>query len=149
MGACISWCRRHQGLTIFALIMGKRDEGPKWVEMPSVSNEAFGKLEPGENYHDLGLKYPDAPVPRDNRDIIVHRAQLNDISGVSQLMDWVSEGDIAIVEMTEMMDRDMELKLSVGRIQDFIETDLRGQLVRLGNSRLLLLPPTFSSRLLK
>ncbi|MBE45197.1 MAG: hypothetical protein CMB02_00865 [Euryarchaeota archaeon] len=149
MGACISWCRRHQGLTISALIMGKRDEGPKWVEMPSVSNEAFGKLEPGENYHDLGLKYPDAPVPRDNRDIIVHRAQLNDISGVSQLMDWVSEGDIAIVEMTEMMDRDMELKLSVGRIQDFIEADLRGQLVRLGNSRLLLLPPTFSSRLLE
>jgi len=129
--------------------MGKRDEGPKWVEMPSISNEAFGKLEPGENYHDLGLKYPDAPVPRDNRDIIVHRAQLNDISGVSQLMDWVSEGDIAIVEMTEMMDRDMELKLSVGRIQDFIEADLRGQLVRLGNSRLLLLPPTFSSRLLE
>ena len=129
--------------------MGKRDEGPKWVEMPSVSNEVFGKLEPGENYHDLGLKYPDAPVPRDNRDIIVHRAQLNDISGVSQLMDWVSEGDIAIVEMTEMMDRDMELKLSVGRIQDFIETDLRGQLVRLGNSRLLLLPPTFSSKLLE
>lgn len=149
MGACISWCRRHQGLTISALIMGKRDEGPKWVEMPSISNEAFGKLEPGENYHDLGLKYPDAPVPRDNRDIIVHRAQLNDISGVSQLMDWVSEGDIAIVEMTEMMDRDMELKLSVGRIQDFIEADLRGQLVRLGNSRLLLLPPTFSSRLLE
>ena len=149
MGACISWCRRHQGLTISALIMGKRDEGPKWVEMPSVSNEAFGKLEPGENYHDLGLKYPDAPVPRDNRDIIVHRAQLNDISGVSQLMDWVSEGDIAIVEMTEMMDRDMELKLSVGRIQNFIEADLRGQLVRLGNSRLLLLPPTFSSRLLE
>ncbi len=149
MGACISWCRRHQALTISALIMGKRDEGPKWVEMPSVSNEAFGKLEPGENYHDLGLKYPDAPVPRDNRDVIVHRAQLNDISGVSQLMDWVSEGDIAIVEMTEMMDRDMELKLSVGRIQNFIETDLRGQLVRLGNSRLLLLPPTFSSRLLE
>ena len=149
MGACISWCRRHQALTISALIMGKRDEGPKWVEMPSVSNEAFGKLEPGENYHDLGLKYPDAPVPRDNRDVIVHRAQLNDISGVSQLMDWVSEGDIAIVEMTEMMDRDMELKLSVGRIQNFIETDIGGQLVRLGNSRLLLLPPTFSSRLLE
>ena len=149
MGACIAWCRRHQGLNICALIMGRREEGPKWVEMPSVSSQTFGKLEPGENYHDLGLKYPDAPVPRDNRDIIVHRAQLNDISGVSQLMDWVSEGDIAIVEMTEMMDRDMELKLSVGRIQDFIETDLRGQLVRLGNSRLLLLPPTFSSRLLE
>ncbi len=126
-----------------------RREGPKWVEMPSVSSEAIGKLEPGENYHDLGLKYPDAPVPRDNKDIIVHRAQLNDISGVSQLMDWVSEGDIVIVEMAEIMDRDMELKLSVGRIQDFIETDLRGQLIRLGNSRLLLLPPTFSSELLE
>ena len=135
-------------MNISALIMSRR-EGPKWVEMPSVSSEAFGKLEPGENYHDLGLKYPDAPVPRDNKDIIVHRAQLNDISGVSQLMDWVSEGDIVIVEMAEMMHRDMELKLSVGRIQDFIETDLRGQLIRLGNSRLLLLPPTFSSKLLE
>ena len=136
-------------MNISALIMGKRQEGPKWVEMPSVSSEAIGKLEPGENYHDLGLKYPDAPVPRDNKDIIVHRAQLNDISGVSQLMDWVSEGDIVIVEMAEIMDRDMELKLSVGRIQDFIAADLRGKLVRLGNSRLLLLPPTFSSKLLE
>ena len=82
--------------------MGKREEGPKWVEMPSVSKELFGKLEPGENYHDLGLKYPDAPVPRDNRDIIDHRAQLNDISGISQLMDWVSEGDIVIVELPDV-----------------------------------------------
>ena len=149
MGARIASCRRYQGLNISGQNVGKREEGPRWVEMPSVSKELSGKLEPGENYHDLALKYPDAPVPRDNRDIIVHRAQLNDISGVSQLMDWISEGDIVIVEMTEMMGRDMELKLAVSRIQDFIEADLRGQLVRLGNTRLLLLPPTFSSKILE
>ena len=125
--------------------MGTKENGPKWVEMPSVSNRPIGGLEVGESYHDLGMKYPDAPIPRVRGDVIVHRAILEDIGGISQLIDWVADGDIVVVEMTDIMSRDMELRLAVGKIQDFIEGDICGQMVRLGNSRLLLLPPTFES----
>ena len=99
--------------------MSRGDSGPKWVEMPSVNNHGIGGLEPGESYHDLGMKFPDAPVPRNKSDVIVHRAVLEDVTGISQLMDWVSDGDIVIVEMTDLMSRDMELRLAVGKIQDF------------------------------
>ena len=123
--------------------MNVRDEGPKWVEMPSVSDSTSSSIEPGESYHDLGMRFPDAPIPRTITDVIVHRATLEDVTGISQLMNWVSDGDIVIVEMTGLMFRDMELGLAVGKIQEFVEGDLSGQVVRLGSSRLLLLPPSF------
>ena len=129
--------------------MNSEDDGPKWVEMPSISDQNSGSIEPGEPYHDLGMKYVHAPVPRTQGDVIVHRALLEDETGIAQLMDWISDGDIVIVEMTGLMTRDMELQLAVGRIQEFVEGDMRGQLVRLGNSRLLLLPPTFESARVK
>ena len=125
--------------------MGKRDDGPRWVEMPSISDQSVGRIEAGESYHDLGLKFPDAPVPRMKSDVIVHRAILEDVTGIPELLNWISDGDVVIVEMTGIMSRDMELRLAVGKMQDFIERDLNGQLVRLGNTRLLLLPPTFDS----
>ena len=125
--------------------MPRDDAGPKWVEMPSISDHISGSIEPGEPYHDLGMKFLHAPVPRTQGDVIVHRALLEDVTGIAQLMDWISDGDIVIVEMTGLMSRDMELQLAVGKIQEFVEGDMRGQLVRLGNSRLLLLPPTFES----
>ncbi len=125
--------------------MSRDDAGPKWVEMPSISDHISGSIEPGEPYHDLGMKFPHAPVPRTQGGVIVHRAVLEDVTGIAQLMDWISDGDIVIVEMTGLMSRDMELQLAVGKIQEFVEGDMRGQLVRLGNSRLLLLPPTFES----
>ena len=118
--------------------MKANDEGPKWVEMPSFGLSTYS--EPGESYHDLGMRYPDAPIPRTRADVIVHWATLEDATGISQLMNWVSDGDIVIVEMTDLMSRDMELGLAVGKIQT-IEGDLSGQLVRLGSSRFLLLPP--------
>jgi SepF-like predicted cell division protein (DUF552 family) len=117
--------------------------------MPSIADQKIGGIEPGEPYHDLGMKFPDAPVPRTAGDVIVHRALLEDVTGIAQLMDWVSDGDIVVVEMTGLMTRDMELQLAVGNIQEFVEGDLNGQLVRLGNTRLLLLPPTFESARVK
>tara|TARA_B100000686_G_C15949134_1_gene552636 strand:+ start:43 stop:432 length:390 start_codon:yes stop_codon:yes gene_type:complete len=126
-----------------------RDEGPKWVEMPSIADQGASSIDPGEPYHDLGMKFPDAPVPRTEGDVIVHRAILEDVTGISQIMDWVSDGDIVILEMTDLMSRDMELQLAVGKIQEFVEGDVNGQVVRLGNSRLLLLPPTFESARVK
>ena len=102
--------------THFRMPVKANDEGPKWVEMPSVSDSFNGTVEPGESYHDLGMRYPDAPIPRTRADVIVHRATLEDVTGISQLMDWVSDGDIVIVEMTDLMSRDMELGLAVGKI---------------------------------
>lgn len=125
--------------------MKSGDSGPKWVEMPSVSGPITGNIDAGENYHDLGIQYPDAPVPRGLNDAIVRRAVLEDISGAGELMNWVSDGDIVIVEMTGLLGRDMELQLAVSNIQEFVEGDICGQVVRLGSSRLLLLPPSFDS----
>jgi len=135
-------CRRYEGANGAPMYVSRE---PKWVDMPSISDNAIGGLEAGESYHDLGMKFPDAPVPRNNADVIVHRAVLEDVTGISHLMDWIADGDIVIVEMTGLMSRDMELRLAVGKIQDFVEGDMNGQLVRLGNSRLLLIPPTFES----
>ena len=77
--------------------MPQDDAGPKWVEMPSISDHISGSIEPGEPYHDLGMKFPHAPVPRTQGDVIVHRALLEDVTGIAQLMDWISDGDIVIV----------------------------------------------------
>ena len=73
--------------------------GPRWIEMPSVNDAPAFDLEPGQNYHDLGERYPDAPVPRGIRDAIVHRAVLDDITGVSKVMDWVSDGDLSLIHI--------------------------------------------------
>ena len=145
----IHQCRRYEASNECRNVVRSDDNGPKWVEMPSISDQNLGYIEPGEPYHDLGMKFPHAPVPRSQGDVIVHRALLEDVTGIAQLMDWVSDGDIVIVEMTGLMTRDMELQLAVARIQEFVEGDMRGQLVRLGNSRLLLLPPTFESARVK
>ena len=137
--------RRYEASNECAKYVRSEEGGPKWVEMPSISDQNIGPVGPGEPYHDLGMKFPHAPVPRTQGDVIVHRALLEDVTGIAQLMDWISDGDIVIVEMAGLMSRDMELQLAVARIQEFVEGDIRGQLVRLGNSRLLLLPPTFES----
>jgi len=141
--------RRYEASNECRNCVRSEDKGPKWVEMPSISDRSSGSIEPGEPYHDLGMKFPHAPVPRTQGDVIVHRALLEDVTGIAQLMDWISDGDIVIVEMTDLMSRDMELQLAVGRIQEFVEGDMCGQLVRLGNARLLLLPPTFDSARVK
>ena len=124
-----------------------REDGsePRWIEMPSVNDAPGYDLEPGQNYHDLGERYPDAPVPRGIKDAIVHRAVLDDITGVSKVMDWVSDGDLVIVEMSNLLTRELELQTTVERIRDFVEDDISGEVVRLGDSRLLLLPNDFES----
>ncbi len=60
-------------------------------------------------------------------------------------MDWVSDGDLVIVEMSNLLTRELELQTTVERIRDFVEEDISGEVVRLGDSRLLLLPNDFES----
>ena len=118
---------------------------PRWIEMPSVPNDSGVAMEPGQDYHDLADRYPDAPVPRGADDAVVHRAVLDDITGVPMVMDWISDGDLVIVEMSRMLSRELELQTAVERLRGFVEDDLCGEVVRLGDTRLLLLPSEFES----
>ena len=126
--------------------MAKADSNePRWIEMPSVPNDSSAVMEPGQDYHDLADRYPDAPVPRGANDAVVHRAVLDDITGVPMVMDWVSDGDLVIVEMSRMLSRELELQTAVEKLRGFVEDDLCGEVVRLGDTRLLLLPSQFES----
>lgn len=49
-----------------------------------------------------------------------------------------------ILEMSRLITVETELRIAVDQIQSFVETDLSGEVIRLGTSRLLLIPPTFA-----
>ena len=56
-------------------------------------------------------------------------------------MDWVADGEAAIVRMEKIMNRELELQTAIERLNQFVEIDLGGQIIRLTDSRLMLLPP--------
>ena len=85
--------------------------------------------------------HPDAPVPKVADGLVIHRAILHDLTGVSQLLDWIADGEAAIVRMEKIMNRELELQTAIERLNQFVETDLGGQIIRLTDSRLMLLPP--------
>ena len=117
---------------------------PRWIEMPSLPVQAStATIEAGQDYHDLGELYADAPVARGVGDVIVQRAVLDDITGIPDILDWLSDGDIVILEMSRLLTAETELKMAVDKIQSFVEADMAGEVIRLGQSRLLLLPSTF------
>jgi SepF-like predicted cell division protein (DUF552 family) len=113
---------------------------PRSIDMPSAQSKP--KTDTGEVlYHDLGQLYPDAPVPKYVEGLVLHRAVLHDLTGVSDLLDWLSNGEAAIVEMERLMTRQVELTTALERLNRFIENDLEGQIIRLTDTRLMLLPP--------
>ncbi|MDC1419279.1 hypothetical protein N8653_00975 [Euryarchaeota archaeon] len=123
--------------------MVSEDREPRWIEMESNSSDNDVDLEPGEKYHDLHKKYPNPPTPRGPDDTIIHRAVLQDLTGVPMILNWISDGDIVIIEMSELIKRETELNIAVKRISKFVESDLSGTVLQLGKSRLLLLPSKF------
>ena len=120
--------------------------GPKWIEMPSLPSSRDSTLEVEQDYHDLGERYSQAPVPLHSDSTIIHRASLEDITGISQIMNWISEGDIVIVEMSGMINREIELQIAVSKLQKFVEDDIIGTVFGLGHNRLLLLPPSYGAK---
>ena len=76
---------------------------------------------------------------------IIHRAVLQDSSGIEALFDWVAAGDIAIVELKRLINREVEFANCVSRLQELIETDLGGAMVQVGDDRLILLPSGFAA----
>lgn len=111
------------------------------IEMPSERSSGQASPPPADVlYHDLERLYPAAPIPEDGG-FVLHRGMLQDLTGVPQLLDWVSDGDVAIVEMGRMMQREVEFETALKQLHTFIEDDLKGQIVQLTTTRLLLLPP--------
>ena len=120
-------------------------EAPRWMDMPSIAESQPEPVKPTQQYHDLGDLYPDAPVPMIRGEAIIHRAILHDISGIDSLFDWVSDGDVAIVELRRLIHREIEFANCITRLQELIEGDLGGTLVQVGDDRLILLPAGFAA----
>ena len=55
-------------------------------------------------------------------------------------MDWVSEGHGCVVELRRMMKRKTEFNQALSMLYEFVEGDAQGQIIRITDTRLLLLP---------
>ena len=120
-------------------------EAPRWMDMPSIAESQPEPVAPEQQYHDLGDLYPDAPVPTMRGEAIIHRAVLHDSSGIETLFDWVADGDVVIVELKRLIQREVEFANCISRLQEMIEGDLCGTLVQVGEDRLILLPAGFAA----
>lgn len=112
------------------------------VDMPS--SRPTGEVPPPPakvSYHDLGSKYPAVPISSGENGLVLHRGVLHDLTGVGELMDWLSDGEVVIVEVGRLMQRKLEFNTALAQLHSFVEEDLGGQIVQLTSSRLLLLPP--------
>ncbi len=115
---------------------------PRRLNLPSQqASIASTDNSTSTRYHDMEKLYPDAPVPKVAGGLVIHRAMLHDLTGIPQLMDWVADGEAVIVRMEKMMNRELELQTALERLNLFVETDLGGQIIRLTENRLMLLPP--------
>ena len=117
----------------------------RWMDMPSIAESHPEPGAPAQAYHDLGDLYPDAPIPLIRGEAIIHRAVLQDSSGIEALFDWVAAGDVAIVELKRLIQREVEFANCVSRLQELIEGDLGGALVQVGEDRLILIPSGFAA----
>jgi SepF-like predicted cell division protein (DUF552 family) len=116
--------------------------GPRKLNLPS-QKEAITSTNSSAptRYHDMEKLYPDAPVPKVSDGLVIHRATLHDVTGTTQLLNWLADGEAVIVRMERLMGRDLELQTAIERLNEFIEGDLGGQILKLTDSRLMLLPP--------
>ena len=115
---------------------------PRTLNLPSQeSTISSTSSNAPSRYHDMGKLYRNAPVPKVANGLVIHRATLHDVTGTSQLMDWLADGEAAIVRMERLLNRDLELQTAIERLNQFVEDDLGGQIIRLTESRLMLLPP--------
>ena len=115
--------------------------GPRSFSMPSSSTTSTPRMPQAEvTYHNLEQLYPNAPVPLYEREMVLHNSTLLDLTGCGALMDWVSEGHGCVVEMRRMMKRSTEFNQALSMLYEFIEGDAQGQIIRITDTRLLLLP---------
>jgi len=113
---------------------------PRTLHMPSMEQEASAPTNEVV-YHDLAKMYPHPPVPINSNGLVIHRAILHDVTGIYKLLDWLADGEAVIVEMERLMARDVELQTALKQLSTFVESDIGGQIVKVTESRLMLLPP--------
>ena len=91
-------------------------------EMPS-SRDNIAKTTPKTKlvFHDLEKMYPNPPIKDEKNGLVIHRAVLHDLTGIGQLMDWMSDDHGAIVEIGRLMKRDVEFTTALQRLNQFIE----------------------------
>ena len=99
----------------------------------------------GSMFHDLGKMYPDAPIPEEGGQIL-RNAVIDGSDGLPVLMDWVSQGDMVIVDVSPIIDYPERLSEVIDPLMIFVEQQIGGQLLNFGHSRLLLLPSTHQAR---
>ena len=117
------------------------ERGPRRFAMPSSGRTAAPRMPRAEvTYHNLGQLYPNAPVPLHDGEMVLHNSTLLDLTGCGALMDWVADGHGCIVEMKRMMKRTTEFQQALSMLNQFIEGDVQGQIIRITDTRLLLLP---------
>ena len=115
--------------------------GPRNFAMPSAASTPAPRMPQSEvTYHNLNQLYPHAPVPLFEGEMVLHNSTLLDLTGCGQLMDWVADGHGCIVEMKRMMKRTTEFNQALSMLYQFIEGDAQGQIIRITDTRLLLLP---------
>ena len=115
--------------------------------MRRTSDEPGGgsKLGDGSIFHDLEKMYPDAPIPEEGGQIL-RNAVIDGSDGLPMLMDWVSQGDMVIVDVSPIIDHPGRLSEVIDPLMVFVEQQMGGQLLNFGHSRLLLLPSTHQAR---
>ena len=115
--------------------------GPRSFSMPSSKPTPAATMPRAEvTYHNLEQLYPNAPVPLYEGEMVLHNSTLIDLTGCGTLMDWVADGHGCIVEMKRMMKRKTEFNQALSILNQFVEGDVQGQIIRITDTRLLLLP---------
>ncbi|MGB0264773.1 MAG: hypothetical protein ACPGAN_00675 [Candidatus Poseidoniaceae archaeon] len=94
----------------------------------------------GQKFHKLDTSYPNPPVPSRDGGMVLHNSHLHDLSGISTLFDWISDGDAAIVELGSMISRQSEFDAAIAQLTRFVIEDVGGKILQIGESRILLLP---------
>ena len=101
---------------------------PRRLNLPSQEPDIRTPNNTNSNrYHDMEKLYPNAPVPKVADGLVIHRAVLHDLTGVPQLLDWLADGEAAIVRMEKLMARELELQTAIERLNTFVESDLGGK----------------------
>ena len=124
----------------------KQPEGKplRTFSMPSRANVVIDEPAPPPTsglFHNLGKRFPNPPIPMNDGGMVLHRATLIDMTGVDTLLDWVSDGHAALVEMARLMNREQEVTNVLARLHLFVENDMGGQIVQITETRVMLLPP--------
>ena len=98
----------------------------------------------GSTFHDLGKLYPNAPIP--NKDgLILRNATIDDPNGLVDVMNWVSQGDIVILDVSPVIDNEDRLNQIINPLMALVENQIGGELLNFGRTRLLILCLLYTS----